>query len=75
MEAEAEYQIDNKKLHGGINTKDAFKGYKIDDYSFLDELDGRSPCPECCKSRKFFCYTCYIPMPPLIGKLPTVKVM
>lgn len=68
------FEIDHKKLNEGINKKDAFENYKIADYTFLDELEGRSPCPECCKSRKFFCYTCYVPMPPLEGRLPKVKV-
>ncbi|CAL8080777.1 unnamed protein product [Orchesella dallaii] len=71
---EDNFQIENTRINQGINKKDAFKDYKIADNSFLDELEGRSPCPECCKSRKFFCYTCYVPMPPLVGKLPDVKL-
>lgn len=71
---EATFQIANKKINEGLNKGDAFKNFKIDDYACLEELEGRSPCPECCKSRKFFCYTCYTVMPPLEGKLPKVKV-
>ncbi|XP_076271363.1 tRNA-uridine aminocarboxypropyltransferase 1 isoform X2 [Rhynchophorus ferrugineus] len=51
-----------------------FEGFKIDDTSLLFELEGRHPCSKCGKSRKFFCYTCYIPISPLEGKLPKVKL-
>lgn len=51
-----------------------FRNMKIEDASVLDTLDGRRVCPECYKSRKFFCYTCYIP---LIDRLyiPTINVL
>lgn len=51
-----------------------FSGFKIDDNSILDQLEGRHPCPKCGKSRKFFCYSCYVPIAELQGKLPAVKV-
>lgn len=51
-----------------------FDGFKIDDNSILNNLEGRQPCPECGKSRKFFCYTCYVPILLLEGKLPAVKL-
>lgn len=51
-----------------------FDGFKIADNSVLDELEGRHPCPSCGKSRKFFCYTCYVPIAELAGKLPKIKV-
>lgn len=33
-----------------------------------------SPCVGCGKSRKFFCYTCYLPVEELQGRLPVVKL-
>ncbi|XP_030757612.1 DTW domain-containing protein 1 [Sitophilus oryzae] len=51
-----------------------FDGFKIDDNTILNKLEGRQPCPNCGKSRKFFCYTCYVPISPLNGKLPHVKL-
>lgn len=52
-----------------------FDGFKISDNSILNELEGRRPCPQCGKSRKFFCYTCYVPITELTGKLPRIKVL
>lgn len=74
MESE-EVELCKNTLNEGLKKKDAFKNYKIDDYAFLDEVEGRSRCPECNKSRKFFCYTCYTVMPQLQGRLPNVKVL
>lgn len=51
-----------------------FEDMHIDDTSILDTLSGRNPCPKCGKSRKFFCYTCYVPIKELEGKLPKIKV-
>lgn len=52
-----------------------FLDMKINDTAILNKLDGRSPCPVCGKSRKYFCYTCYVPISELSGNLPTVKVL
>lgn len=54
--------------------KNPFEGLKINDNSVLDKLEGRHPCPKCGKSRKFYCYSCYVPILELQGKLPTVQV-
>ncbi|CAG9825271.1 unnamed protein product [Phaedon cochleariae] len=54
--------------------EEPFKGIKIDDNSILDSLQGRHPCPKCGKSRKFYCYSCYVPIAELEGKLPSVKL-
>lgn len=51
-----------------------FLGFNIDNNLVLSGLEGRYPCPKCGKSRKFFCYSCYIPIAELKGKLPVVKV-
>lgn len=50
-----------------------FVNMKISNNEFLKEIDGRQVCPKCNKSRKFFCYTCYVQLkdnPPF----PYVKV-
>ncbi|KAL6263780.1 hypothetical protein P5V15_003863 [Pogonomyrmex californicus] len=39
-----------------------FRGLKIKDAKILDTIDGRTKCKLCCKSRKFFCYTCCLPV-------------
>lgn len=52
-----------------------FDGFRIDDNSVLNELEGRHACPKCGKSRKFFCYTCYVPIAELAGKFPKLKVL
>ncbi|CAH0557046.1 unnamed protein product [Brassicogethes aeneus] len=51
-----------------------FKGFKIDDNSILGSIEGRYCCPKCGKSRKYYCYSCYVPISELAGKLPTVKL-
>ncbi|XP_026466625.1 DTW domain-containing protein 1-like [Ctenocephalides felis] len=51
-----------------------FYGMKIDDASILNRLEGRSPCPKCGKSRKYFCYTCYVPVKELEGLIPKLKL-
>lgn len=80
-EQEEKDKMDHPKLNNGIKNTlrasagfEAFKGMKIDSASFLDEIEGRTKCPGCLKSRKFFCYTCYIPMPSVADRLPNVKV-
>jgi hypothetical protein len=66
------------KLPANVGTlppgDDPFKDYLIDDWHFLEEVGGRSSCPKCNKSRKYFCYTCYVPVIELTGKIPYVKV-
>ncbi|XP_053693501.1 tRNA-uridine aminocarboxypropyltransferase 1 [Sabethes cyaneus] len=51
-----------------------FAGMRIDDTAFLKDVEGRSPCTVCGKSRKFFCYHCYVPVEKLEGRLPSVKL-
>ena len=51
-----------------------FADLKISDSSFMDSISHRSVCPICTKRRKFFCYCCFIPMPELGDKIPTVSL-
>lgn len=50
-----------------------FQKLKIKDTRILDTIEGRQKCRLCYKSRKFFCYTCCLPV---IDKshFPQVKV-
>ncbi|XP_055526277.1 tRNA-uridine aminocarboxypropyltransferase 1 isoform X2 [Wyeomyia smithii] len=51
-----------------------FSGMRIADTTFLKDVEGRSPCTVCGKSRKYFCYHCYVPVAELQGRLPSVKL-
>ncbi|XP_033732980.1 DTW domain-containing protein 1-like isoform X1 [Pecten maximus] len=53
---------------------DPFADLKIDSQAFLDEMDGRMSCPKCGKSRKYYCYTCYVPVLGIEDKIPKVKL-
>jgi hypothetical protein len=53
---------------------DPFKDLKIENWMILDEVSERRPCVLCKKSRKYFCYNCYIPVQGLQGQVPKVKV-
>lgn len=51
-----------------------FSGMHIADTKFLKEVQGRSSCTVCGKSRKFFCYHCYVPVAALQDKLSYVRL-
>lgn len=53
---------------------DPFKGFKISDYSVLDTIADRSPCPQCGKSRKYFCYVCFVTVSELTDKTPRLRL-
>ena len=53
---------------------DPFKKFKINDSRFLNDLDNRSHCKKCNKSRKYFCYNCYIPVKEIENRTPKVNV-
>ncbi|KAG1665119.1 DTW domain-containing protein 1 [Nymphon striatum] len=42
--------------------------------SALDRFDARTLCPICKKSRMFYCYSCYIPVPEIKHLVPKVKL-
>lgn len=42
-------------------------------YDALNALKGRSKCPKCNQSRKYFCYNCFIPIT-APGTVPVVKL-
>ncbi|XP_071804032.1 tRNA-uridine aminocarboxypropyltransferase 1-like [Asterias amurensis] len=59
-----------------MNVKGAspFDGMLIDPHGPLDKVTTRTNCPECGSSRKYFCYTCYLPMPGVTGVYNTVEL-
>lgn len=61
--------INDKYVH-----RNPFEYMAIDDNQFLMQIKGRSCCPKCGKSRKFFCYTCYVAIKELDQYLPTVQL-
>lgn len=46
----------------------------IADHTILDTIEGRHICTECNRSRKFFCYNCYIPVGNLDEIIPKVQI-
>lgn len=64
----------NEETRQAYLDKNPFDGFNISDNSVLSGLEGRHPCPQCGKSRKYFCYTCYVPITELEGKLPKIQV-
>ncbi|XP_065226384.1 tRNA-uridine aminocarboxypropyltransferase 1-like [Planococcus citri] len=55
--------------------EDPFTTYNIsENLKLLENVEGRAPCPKCNKSRKFFCYSCYIPMPEIKDYVPQIKL-
>lgn len=54
--------------------KTPFRHLKITNAEILDTIEGREICKRCYRSRKFFCYSCYLPV---ISKeyFPTIKVL
>lgn len=61
-------------MEGKFDRKYPFLHCKIDDPSFLNEVEGRLHCQKCKKSRKFFCYSCNIALKEFKGQVPKVKV-
>lgn len=47
---------------------------KLDDFTILDTIEGRFNCSQCQRSRKFFCYNCYIPVGDLGEIVPKVTI-
>ncbi|XP_047107631.1 tRNA-uridine aminocarboxypropyltransferase 1 isoform X1 [Schistocerca piceifrons] len=63
----------NPKFHPAPDD-DPFEGMKIGNWMILDDIDERSSCSMCGKSRKYFCYTCYIAVDELQSRIPKVKL-
>lgn len=50
------------------------KNLKISSFETLLEVKDREKCPKCNKSRKYFCYNCYIPMKNIEASIPKVNL-
>ncbi|XP_071502446.1 tRNA-uridine aminocarboxypropyltransferase 1-like [Diadema antillarum] len=51
-----------------------FSDLHISSHEPLKSTASRTKCSKCGASRKYFCYTCYLPVPDLKGKLPLVEL-
>lgn len=52
-----------------------FKDLNIsENWKHLDSIKERTVCGSCNKSRKYFCYTCYVPVPEIQHLVPNIKV-
>lgn len=58
----------------GVPDENPWRGMKIKNGDVLETVEGRAACPKCKKSRKYFCYTCYVPMAELESHVPKVKL-
>lgn len=55
--------------------KNPFKDMKIsENWKALSLVQGRTLCPKCNRSRKYFCYSCYIAVREIKDIVPKVKV-
>lgn len=75
MEDDNKRKIQMAPMFIPVDDSQPFKGLKISDgWKMLEKVDSRTTCGMCKKSRKYFCYTCYIPLPGLENYIPKVKV-
>lgn len=63
-----------KSQEARIRDDKPFEGMDIANTEPLDSLTGRSACSKCGKSRMYFCYTCFVPVSILQGRIPFCKV-
>lgn len=59
---------------GKFEHRNPFEFMAIDENQFLMQVSGRSGCPKCGKSRKLFCYTCYVPIVEIEQRVPNVQL-
>jgi len=57
-----------------LEKSNPFQGLQIASTDPLNELTERQPCPKCAKSRKFFCYNCYVAVAPLQNHIPVIRL-
>lgn len=49
-----------------------FQNLQIGDTMALEAISQRSTCPKCDKSRKYYCYSCYIPLKETANLIPMI---
>ncbi|KAI9584942.1 tRNA-uridine aminocarboxypropyltransferase 1 [Glossina fuscipes] len=62
------------KCSNVTSRKYPFENMRLDDHTVLDTIEGRHDCLHCHRSRKFFCYNCYIPIPNIADLIPKVSL-
>lgn len=55
-------KVSNLENEQKVIDKAPFCHLKISDAQILDTIEGREICGRCYRSRKFFCYSCYVPV-------------
>ncbi|PRD23235.1 UNVERIFIED_CONTAM: DTW domain-containing protein 1 [Trichonephila clavipes] len=66
--------IESSSFYRNCKAEDPFSSMRIDDSSFLDSISARGTCPACKRSRKYYCYTCYVPVKEVSERLPKVSL-
>ncbi|XP_042900461.1 tRNA-uridine aminocarboxypropyltransferase 1 isoform X1 [Parasteatoda tepidariorum] len=66
--------IESSSFYTNCQEKDPFSKFKIDDCSFLESVPNRSTCSKCHRSRKYYCYTCYVAVQEISDRLPHVSL-
>ncbi|XP_054712491.1 tRNA-uridine aminocarboxypropyltransferase 1-like isoform X2 [Uloborus diversus] len=66
--------IESSSFFTNCESVDPFSKMTILDSSFLENVPNRSSCPVCNRSRKYYCYTCYVPVTEVSGDLPIVNL-
>lgn len=51
-----------------------FVNMRLADYKVLDGIEGRHDCIRCNRSRKYFCYSCYVPVGDVASIIPHVSL-
>ncbi|XP_054090460.1 tRNA-uridine aminocarboxypropyltransferase 1 [Zeugodacus cucurbitae] len=51
-----------------------FAKMRLDDTHQLDAIEGRFTCTQCNRSRKFYCYNCYVPVGNVCDFIPHVEI-
>lgn len=68
------YFIESSCLFTNQEVADPLSKFKISSCDFLDELPERSCCPKCYKSRRYYCYNCYLPIDEIKERIPMIKL-
>ncbi|CAL1280320.1 unnamed protein product [Larinioides sclopetarius] len=66
--------IESSSFYRNCELNDPFSSMKIDDAQFLDNVPTRGTCSVCNRSRKYYCYTCYVPVKEISDRLPIVNL-
>jgi len=62
----------SRKLAFSDDSEDPLERLQISSTAALERQVTREACPSCSRPRKYFCYTCLLPLPSLSNCLPTL---